>query len=344
MIKRCGFRIILLLGMFFLCESYLYADEILKLIPKESMTVLILQNRKNDAGLDYIKEVLKDKLTQEKDASKIQAIEDLFQMFNVDKIASAAFYSAIKPMFLLVIEAKEGSLLQSITDKIDILFDNAEQIWQEKYLDYKVLYNPNRYNKPDNKDLSCYVVIGNYIVIANDPTILRKVADTYMGKKPSIIETQEFIQNWTKSQQDYDVVMYITNKNQELTNSLDSWKKEMGFILFTSSDILRSVWIYFDLVDKENIKGKMVFSPLRDDPQSRILNDAQYLVEAMRRKFIAENLSYDTKIDIVNKETILNVNIANTSSFLRKLILNKDTEASIDVEIESVSKSSKEKK
>lgn len=341
--RDCILRIIFVSGMLLSFSIYACAGDILKVIPQEAMTVFILQNRKNDPGLDYIKDILNEKLTQTKDASKRRAVEDLSRMLGVDRVVSAAFYNQAKPLFLLAIEAKDKKILQSLTDKIDILFDNPKQIWQEKYLDYRVIYNPRRFNKPGKKDLSCYALLDSYIIIANDFGILKKAIDTYKCSNPAITASKDFTQSWEGLKKDYDAVMYITNQNHQLANSLNSWKRQMGFVLFTSADILKSVWVYFDLVDKDNIQGKIVFSPSAEDPQARISNDAQYLVEAMRRKFMAENLNYTTSIDAIDKDIVLNVKITNTGSFLKKLLISEDVESSIDVKTEIYSKPKKGK-
>lgn len=319
----------------FLIVNVIYAEEVyqsslLELVPRDAMAVIILKNKKDDAGLNFIKDSLKDRFSLEKSQERQKVINDISQMFNVKEIVAISFYTAnSKPLFALLIsyDKEDKDLINFCSEKINILFNNPNGVWSEEYLDFKIAYNPERFNQIDNKDLSCYTIIDNNLVIANDYQLLKKIIDNFLNKGGSILNVNSFNKIFLLKDPEVDGLIYITNDKKELTNSMQNWKEKIGFVPLVSSDLISSFWFAFNLKDKETAWGKIVFVPTGNESLEEINNDANYLMEVMRRKFMAEDLKYNKNISISeNAEVVLDFEIGGLS-ILRDKIIHVDDES-----------------
>ena len=273
----------------------------LKLIPKDTMTIIILRNKPNDVGLNFVKEKLKYKFSIERSEERQEVIEDLTKMFSAGEIIGASFYtSSQKPLFVLCISTNndDTKLIDFFSQKINVLFGNPDAIWNEEHAGYQIIYNPERFQKPDNKDLSCYTILDNKILISNDFGLLKKIINNFINKGASILDSKDFSQASYFKDSGSDGLIYISNLNNELTNSIESWREEIGFVPLTSADLIKSIWFSFDLIDRNTARGQMVFIPFNKESGQAIIGDASFLMEAMRRKFIAEGLNYNKNVSV----------------------------------------------
>ncbi len=191
-------------------------SELLKLIPNNAMTLIMLKNKKDDIGLKAIKDALKDKFSIEKSAERQKVVEEMSMMFNVEEIIGAAFYARKeKPLFMLLISVgtDDKKLIEDYSSKINILFNNPSGIWYEEHSGYKFIYNPERFQKPDNKDFSCYTILENSLVLSNEYGLLKKIIDNYLGQRGSILDSDVFLQLPLVTEKEADGLIYISNLN-----------------------------------------------------------------------------------------------------------------------------------
>lgn len=298
-------------------------SELLKLIPNNAMTLIMLKNKKDDIGLKAIKDALKDKFSIEKSAERQKVVEEMSMMFNVEEIIGAAFYARKeKPLFMLLISVgtDDKKLIEDYSSKINILFNNPSGIWYEEHSGYKIIYNPERFQKPDNKDFSCYTILENSLVLSNEYGLLKKIIDNYLGQRGSILDSDVFLQLPLVTEKEADGLIYISNLNKELTNSINSWKEEIGFVPLISSDLIQSLWFSFDIVDDDTVKGMITFVPNSKESNSQIINDASFLIDAMGRKFMAEDMTYEKEIDIVDDNIVLSFKLRGLANLWEKLM------------------------
>ena len=138
-----------ILSIFIICNLAFASTEqpsgLLRLVPRDAMTVIMLKNRPDDAGMNTIKDALKDRFSIEKSEERQQVVEEMTGMFNIREVVGASFYAkGKKPLFILLISGDAGNqeLIEAYSSKINILFDNPDEIWYKDHSGIKIIKAP----------------------------------------------------------------------------------------------------------------------------------------------------------------------------------------------------------
>lgn len=299
-------------------------DEMIKLVPANAMVVTFVDVDRDDDGISFILKLWKKRLDSAKKRSyrRGEAIEEIYNKALPSKVVGAAFLKDKKsmPQYIIIVKvegtARRGRQFDIFKRNLEILLKRYEDLQTTNYSGYEIIYREQR---PGNEDPSAYTCIHNNIVIGSDVDILKKVIDTYIEGKATVAEDDKFIDMKSKLTGRCDGFMFINNKNANFTNFLGKWEEEYHMRLFLSGEVLDTIGISFDIVNRNVSKGEIIFTTrIPDTFFDDVQDDARFFDQMVKRKFIAEGVGYASDVIVDGKYVILNFKLAKLRHFWEK--------------------------
>ena len=75
----------------------------------------------------------------------------------------------------------------------------------------------------------------------------------------------------------------------------------------------------FDVVDSTRVNGQILFKGVDDKHMNDIVDDAEFLGEAFKRKFIAEKINYSSEVKVKDRTVILTFTIEGIEPLWKRL-------------------------
>lgn len=267
---------------------------------------------KTDHGLSFLMELERKKLISEESEAKKKVIEEMYQL-DILEVAVALFPLSEEGIarYIIVVELPPDRVqkIETLLKSLDILLKKpGERLEKTTYLKHNIIYS--RYRQTKHLDeISTYTRLGNNIILGTGSEVLKKVIDVAEGKSGSIMEDKEFVKIRAKAIEAQDGFIYVSNKEARFAKTLREWEEDWHMTLFLSAESMASIGFFFDLLDENRAKGKIVFRATKKEALPAIQDDARFLGEAIKRKFIAEKINYSSKITTKGNYVTLNFTV-----------------------------------
>jgi hypothetical protein len=141
-----------------------------------------------------------------------------------------------------------------------------------------------------------FILSGKWIMIGNNYSILQKTIPIIQRKQSGLTAYPDFIQLQQQLTITPDILIYGNNATQQFARFLSLREKKWKIKLLLSAKDIRAVIIGLDAIDADKLKGIMVFKAANTKAIPDITDDASFLGEAFRRKFIAEKIKWTSKV------------------------------------------------
>ena len=89
--------------------------------------------------------------------------------------------------------------------------------------------------------------------------------------------------------------------------------------LLLSADYLQWMGASFDFIDSQRVSGRFVFQGKDTSHIEDIRDDAKFLGETFKRKFIADKIDYESNVEVNGTTVVLNIQIQGLEPLWTKL-------------------------
>ncbi len=319
-VKRCGVKKILIITLIIWTTIFglsQKADVESKgaqdLIPREAMVVSSLGKIKTNPGLSFLMELEREKLMREESEVNKRAVGEMYQL-DIIEVAAALFPLSAEGIshYIVVVEfpPDQPQKIEAFLKSLDTLLKKpGERMVKTTHLKHNIIYSHYRQTR-DPEEISAYTRLGNRLILGTGVEVVKKAIDVAEGKSGSIVEDKEFIRMRTKAIEARDGFVYVNNKEARFVKTLREWEEDWHMTLFLSAESMVSIGLSFDLIDEARAKGKIVFRATKEEALPAIHDDARFLGEAIKRKFIAEKIDYTSKTTTKGNYVTLDFTIA----------------------------------
>ncbi len=256
-----------------------------KRVPDGCITVITVSNIQSDSGISWMvdswlksarkgsfKELLKGAVPQEMSVAFLPEVKG----GSMNALIIMAFPKGAVPSQGLL----EGVLKEGGDVKI-------------KTIDYKgttIAYNAEG---KGSAEYGAFAVLGNLLAFGSGPEAIQKAVDG-----PSVTASANYKKIAAQSPQARDALVFADNAGSQFARFLAPREKKWKASLLLSAQSLAYLGSWFDVVDPSKVSGTIVFQAADKSGIGDIKEDAEFIGEAFKRKFIAEKIQYAGKVEV----------------------------------------------
>lgn len=178
-----------------------------------------------------------------------------------------------------------------------------------------ILYSRNTIN---HKNIG-YSFCSRHVTIGSDIPVIQNTINILKQRQSSIATQPDFIQLSQKLAFTPDILIYCQNDQQQFNRFLTLREKKWKIRLLLSGKDIRAILIGIDVVDTDKLRGTMVFKAATVKAIPDITDDANFLGEAIRRKFVEEKTKWNSKVTTSGDYVTLQFDIAGLKPLWQEL-------------------------
>jgi hypothetical protein len=156
----------------------------------------------------------------------------------------------------------------------------------------------------DVGDYGAYAVVQNNILAAATLDILKMSLDG-----PAIGQTAGYRSMQSVLPVSQDGLLFTDNSGSQFVQFLRPLEDKWGMSILLSADYLQWMGASFDIIDTQRVSGQFVLQGKDTSHIEDIQDDADFLGETFKRKFIAEKINYESNVQVDGKTVVLNFQI-----------------------------------
>jgi hypothetical protein len=164
------------------------------------------------------------------------------------------------------------------------------------------------------EDFSAYTILQDMVLIGSDVDVVKMGIDG-----PSIEKNVVYQKAKSHFSQAKDGLLFADNSRAKVLQFLKPLEEKWKMTLLLSAEYLDWMGSSFDMVDSNRASGLFVFQGSDTSHIDEIKDDAEFLGEAFKRKFIAEKIDYSGKVEVKGSSVILNMQISGIEPLWKKL-------------------------
>jgi hypothetical protein len=154
--------------------------------------------------------------------------------------------------------------------------------------------------KADISDFGAYALVQNQLLLGTDADAIKKAIDG-----PSVDGSANYAKSAGQIAQARDGLFFADNSSLQFANFLAPREKKWNMDLLLSADALAYAGASFDIQSFSKLSGSIVFQAAKADRLADIKDDAGFIGEAFRRKFIADKIQYTSKVEVKDNTVVL---------------------------------------
>ena len=116
-----------------------------------------------------------------------------------------------------------------------------------------------------------------------------------------------------------DGLLFTDNEATQFVRFLRPLEDKWGMSLLLSADYLQWMGASFDFIDSQRVSGKFVFQGKDTSHIEDIQDDADFLGETFKRKFMAEKIEYEGDVIVIDNTVTLDFQITGLEPLWTKL-------------------------
>ncbi|MDD5757414.1 MAG: hypothetical protein PHR23_09105, partial [bacterium] len=187
--------------------------------------------------------------------------------------------------------------------------------WEKKESSQQDIYFDSQAERNDR--LTAFSVQdGRVILASNSGLVSTCLAAGQTGS--NIVQTAAFKELSSAIPKGYEGYIFINNQSRRFSQELKKWETDNKMIVLLSGQWLESLLLTFTLVTDDEVKGKLFFK-CSDPAKIKLMqNDAQFLGEAIKRKYAYSKLVYNHTVTVQGHKVILDFTARNFKAILDK--------------------------
>ncbi|MBN2441903.1 MAG: hypothetical protein JXJ04_11165 [Spirochaetales bacterium] len=271
-----------------------------KYIPESSNSVVLCKNMQGDEGLKWIYNTW---INSPRDDS---VMRHFVKTVGLKELSVAVFppENGFSLYMIIVLEIPADAKINPDLLNTMLLKGLETKGAGMKSMDYKSKKITYVHNKPVKDELSAYCIIDNIIVLATDPELLKKAIDG-----PAATESAHYKDAQSLVSSSRDCFYFAENSEGRFAQFLQPLEKKWKLSLLLSVEDLLWLGSSFDIVDSNKATGEIIFTGADKAAMDDIVDDAEFIGEAFKRKFTAEKINYTGVVDVAENKVKLTFQI-----------------------------------
>jgi hypothetical protein len=278
-----------------------------KLIPDSCTTVVSVYNIQSDPGISWM-------LDAWIKAPRQSPLRELLKTV-VPQEMSVAFFPEKKdaPMNLLAAMAlPKGAKVDKGRVSEVIKGDEGSNLDTVSYKGTTITYTKGQKGP---EDFGAYTMLGDRLLIfGSDTEILKQAIDG-----PPVDKAPNYQKIRGQFPQAKDAILFADNSGKKFSSFLKPREKKWKMTLLLSSEYLEYMASSFDVVNASKVSGTFVFQGADRSRIDEIKDDAEFMGEAFKRKFMAEKIQYSSKVEVKDSTVTLTFQIEGLEPLWKKL-------------------------
>jgi hypothetical protein len=278
-----------------------------KMIPDSCTTVVSVYNIQSDPGISWM-------LDAWIKAPRQSPLRDLLKTVTPQEM-SVAFFPETKdsPMNLLAVMAlPKGARIDKDRAGDVIKGDEGTSLDTATHKGAAITYTKGLKGP---EDFGAYAVLADrFLIFGSDAGIVKKAIDG-----PPVDKTPNYQKIKSQFPQARDAVLFADNSGKKFASFLKPREKKWKMTLLLSSEYLEYMASSFDVVDASKVSGTFVFQGADKSRVAEIKDDAEFMGEAFKRKFMAEKIQYTSKVEVKDAAVTLTFQIEGLEPLWNKL-------------------------
>jgi len=156
-----------------------------------------------------------------------------------------------------------------------------------------------------NEEFSAYTVWNNKVLVGTNMDVLKYAVDG-----PAMVQSAGYKNVRSMFPKDTDGFLFADNENLKFARFLHPLEDKWKMSLLLSAEYLEWMGAAFDVVDSTRVNGQFVFKGKDTSHIDDIQDDAEFLGEAFKRKFMAEKIDYSSSVEVDGSTVVLDFKIA----------------------------------
>ena len=265
-------------------------------IPDSCTTVVTISNVQTDPGISWL-------LDSWINSPRESPLRDLFDSTASKEMSVAVFPPKGKtPLYLLlVVKLAEGAKIDKNILNAIVTPEDKPGVKSVSYKGAVINFAPEE-NAPE--DFSAYAVLKDQVLIGTDVDVIKKAIEG-----PSIKKSPGYLEAEDRFSGAADGLLFADNSGSKFVNFLQPLEKKWKMTLLLSAEYLEWMSYSFDVIDSTRVAGKVVFQGVDKTYIEDIQDDAEFLGEVFKRKFIAEKIRYSSEVEVQDSTVLLNFKI-----------------------------------
>jgi hypothetical protein len=277
-----------------------------RLVPESCTAVVTISDVAKDSGVSWL-------LNAWINSPRKSPLRDFLDSVETQEMSVAIFpqKSGSSLSLLLVIDVAEESRVQREKLNRVILPEEGTEVNRTSYRGTDIYHVA-----PENKkeDFVAYCMRKNQILIGTDADVLKMAVDG-----PSVTENNSYRKAKGQFSSNQDGILFADNSGLRFVSFLRPLEEKWKMTLLLSSEHLAWMGSSFDVVDSTRVSGKIVFQGVDTSHIEDIQDDAEFMGEAFKRKFIAEKIEYFSDVEVEGRTVSLNFQIEGIEPLWLKL-------------------------
>jgi hypothetical protein len=208
----------------------------------------------------------------------------------------------------LLLAINVGSSFNLNSLKKVIQTETSSEVLQQQYQSHTIYYND------DPAEYNAAAAVGSYVLIGTSVTAIEKA----IGEN-DFTQDGQYKDAAGKLSAEEDVILFGSNSSGQFAEFLDPLQDKWRLTLLLSADSLEWIGSSFDVADSNTIKGKIIFKSKDSGGVDDVADDASFIGEAFKRKFMAENIEYSSKVTVEGTYVTLTFDVTGLEPLWLKL-------------------------
>ena len=274
---------------------FLEGAETLQYVPDSCFSVVTVSNVQSDKGVSWLIDAWIN-------SPRESPLRDLLTAVPAQEMSVALFPAEGRGTLsmLLVVNIPKGKKAEkALLDKL-IDMSSGGSIQTTSHKNTTISYT----TAEDIEDYAAYAVVQNTILAAATLDILKMSLDG-----PTIGQAAGYRNMQSVLPASQDGQLFTDNSDSQFVQFLRPLEDKWGMSLLLSADYLQWMGASFDFIDSQRVSGMFVFQGKDTSHIEDIQDDAEFLGETFKRKFIAEKIDYESDVQVDGKTVVLNFQI-----------------------------------
>ncbi|KPJ84131.1 MAG: hypothetical protein AMS17_16645 [Spirochaetes bacterium DG_61] len=274
-------------------------------IPESCISVVTMANIQSDPGVSWMLDAWINSPRQ-------SPLRELLKATTVKEMSVAVFSPKSESLLnlLCVMKLEKGAKVDKEKLNNIILPDPEATIQSLTYKGSSIAHVQG--DVPE--DFSAYTILQDMILIGSDVDVVKMGIDG-----PSINKSAVYQKAKNYFTQAKDGLLFADNSGAKFVEFLQPLEEKWKITLLLSSEYLDWMGSSFDMVDSNRASGIFVFQGADTSHIDEIKDDAEFLGEAFKRKFIAEKINYTSTVEVKGSSVVLNMQISGIEPLWKKL-------------------------
>ncbi len=302
---RLKFTLFILVLVFTIYTGTLVA-ETQQVIPNSSIAHVTISEVQKDSGLNWL-------LDSWIHSPRKSPLRRFFRSNAPAEMSVAVFpqdNSSSLNLLLAVELSGKKQIDNSVLDLI-ILPENDAKVNSLKYRNHILRFVSA---EDTGEEFSAYTVWNDNVLVGTNIDVLK-----YAVEGTSVVQSAGYKKVRSRFPQDTDGFFFTDNENLKFARFLHPLEDKWKMSLLLSAEYLEWMGAAFDVVDSTRVNGQFVFQGKDTSHIDDIRDDAEFLGEAFKRKFMAEKINYSSSVEVSGSTVVLDFKIAGIKPLWEKL-------------------------